>query len=501
VKKMLINASDPEEYRIAIVEDGRLEEFYTDSSMKKQTRGNIYKGIVVNIEPGLQAAFVDYGAKRHGFIQINEIHPEYFHEDPPQRGWPDIRKALVRGQELLVQVTKEETGNKGAALTTFVSLAGRNVVLSPGRETIGVSRQIEDEKERQRLKSIIRDQPDREGLGFILRTVSQDRTKAEIIRDLNHLRRLWTDIRRQVPDLPSPSLVHKEHDLAIRTIRDYFTPQIKEILVDDPEVYNKARDYFKIVSPRYQKLVKQYKEKGPIFAKYQVEEQIQTIFSHEVRLKSGGSIVIDPTEALVSIDVNSGRATKEASLEKTAFKINKEAAEEVARQLRSRDLGGLIVVDFIDMRDKAHNREVEKIFKVELKKDKAKTDMGRLSKFGLLELSRQRLRPPIEAATYLTCEICGGRGVVRSSEATALAVIRSVTQKVSKGQIEKVQGTLHESVANYLLNRKRNELSALEERFNVLIHLKGRSGIPPDQIELEFIKRKPETETSGSDPS
>lgn len=499
---MLINASDQEEYRIAIVEDGRLEEYYTDSSMKEQTRGNIYKGVVVNIESGLQAAFVDYGAKRHGFIQINEIHPEYFHEDPPQRGWPDIRKALVKGQELLVQVTKEETGNKGAALTTYISFAGRNVVLSPGRETIGVSRQIEDEKERQRLKSIIKDQPDlEEGVGFILRTVSQDRTKAEIIRDLNHLRRLWTDIRRQIPTLPSPSLVHKEHDLAIRTIRDYFTPQIKEILVDDPDVYKKAREYFKIVSPRYQKMVKQYKEKGPIFSKYQVEEQIQTIFSHQVGLKSGGSIVINPTEALVSIDVNSGRATKETSLEKTAFKINKEAAEEVARQLRLRDLGGLIVVDFIDMRETAHNREVEKVFKAELKKDKAKTDTGRLSKFGLMELSRQRLRPPIEAATYVICEICGGRGVVRSSEATALAVIRSITQRISKGQIEEVQGILHESVANYLLNRKRNELSSLEERFNVHIHLEGRSGIPPDQIELEFIKRKPEAEASGSNPS
>lgn len=498
MKKMLINASDQEEYRIAIVEDGRLEEFYTDSSIKEQTRGNIYKGLVVNIEPSLQAAFVDYGAKRHGFLQVNEIHPEYFHEDPPKRGWPDIRKVLVKGQELLVQVTKEETGNKGAALTTYVSLAGRNVVLSPGRETIGVSRQIEDEKERQRLKSIIRDQPDLEGLGFILRTVSQDRKKAEITRDLNHLRKLWTDIRRQVPNLPSPTLVHKEHDLAIRTLRDYFTPQIKEILIDDLEVYNKARDYFKIVSPRYQKLVKKYKEKGPIFSKYQVEEQIQTIFSRQVGLKSGGSIVINPTEALVSIDVNSGRATKEASLEKTAFKINKEAAEEVARQLRLRDLGGLIVVDFIDMRDKAHNREVEKIFKAESKKDKAKTDLGRISKFGLLELSRQRLRPPIEYATYLTCEVCGGRGVIRSSEATALAVIRRITQRVSKGQIEKVHGILHESVANYLLNQKRNELSDIEGRFEVLIHLDGRQSVPPEQIELEFIKRKPETEESGS---
>jgi len=486
---MIINAADAEEYRIAIVDDGHLEEFYTDSSIKKQTRSNIYKGTIVNIESGLQAAFVDFGAERNGFIQINEVHPEYYQIEPPERGWPDIKKALAKGQELLVQVTKEESPGKGAALTTYVSLAGRYLVLTPGRENVGVSRQIEDEEERARLKSIIEKLSGKTGHGFIVRTAAQGRTKRDLTRDFSALNRLWEEIRRQVPDLPSPSLVHQEHDLAIRTIRDYFTPEIKEILIDDPEIFDQAREYMKILSPRNRKLVKQYKEKRPIFSKYQIEEQIQTVFSNTVRLKSGGSIVINPTEALVAIDVNSGRSTGESRLENTAFKTNLEAAEEVLRQLRMRDLGGLIVVDFIDMRDNKHNREVEKTIRAEAKKDKAKIELGRISKFGLLEMSRQRLRPPIEYGTYHTCEVCNGRGVVRSHEATALAVMRDITQKASKGQVEKVRGRLHPVAADYLLNQKRSDLTRLEERFKVSIHLEGHPEVKPGQVELEFVKR------------
>ena len=307
-------------------------------------------------------------------------------------------------------MTKEGAGTKGAALTTYVSIAGRYVVISPGRENVGVSRMIEDEAERKRLKSILNDLvPKEEQFGFIMRTASAGRNKRDITRDFNHHLRLWESMRNQVPELPAPSLVHKEHDLTIRTLRDYFTPEIKEILVDDVEVYDKAREYMKMVSPRQQTLIKRYKEKRPIFSKHQIEEQIKTIYSAQVRLKSGGAIVINPTEALVSVDVNSGRSTSGASLESTAYKTNLEAAEEVARQLRLRDLGGLIVIDFIDMRDKSHIREVEKTLRTEAKKDKAKIDIGRISKFGLLELSRQRIRPTIEHGTYHTCEYCGGR--------------------------------------------------------------------------------------------
>ena len=383
MKKMFINASDSEEYRVAIVEDGHLEEFYTDSSIKEQIRGNIYKGIVVNIEPGLQAAFIDFGAERNGFLQINEIHPEYYQVQPPERGFPDIKKAIRKGQEMLVQVTKEASGNKGAALTTYISLAGRYVVLSPGRENVGVSRKIEDENERQRLKAIVEDLFKRDDVGCIVRTAAEGRNKREITRDVNYMNRLWEEIRRKVPELPSPSLVHKEHDLALRTIRDYFSPETKEILIDDPEIYNKVQAYMKVIAPRSKNLIKLYKEKRPIFSKHQIEEQIQAIFSNLVRLKSGGSIVINPTEALVAIDVNSGRATREAKLEDTAFKTNLEAAEELCRQLRLRDLGGLIVVDFIDMRERVHIREVEKKVRAEFKKDRAKVTLGRISKFGL----------------------------------------------------------------------------------------------------------------------
>ncbi|MBW1709940.1 MAG: Rne/Rng family ribonuclease [Deltaproteobacteria bacterium] len=494
---MLINASDSEEYRVAIVEDGHLEEFYTDSSIKEQARGNIYKGTIVNIESGLQAAFVDFGAQRNGFLQINDLHPEYFQEDPPERGFPAIQKALLKGQELLVQVTKEASGNKGAALTTYISMAGRYIVLAPGRDNIGVSRTIEDEDERKRLKSIVKDLLNREGFGIIVRTAAEGRNKREITRDLNHMLRLWEEIRRKVPDMPSPSLIHKEHDLALRTIRDYFTPEIKEILIDDADVYNNVRAYMKVVAPRSQSLVKRYKEKRPILSKYQIEEQIQAIFSNEVKLKSGGAIVINPTEALVAIDVNSGRATREVKLEDTAFKTNVEAAGEICRQLRLRDLGGLIVVDFIDMRERSHIREVEKTMRAESKKDKAKIALSRISRFGLLELSRQRLRPPIEHGTYYTCEACGGRGVVRSPEATALAVIRTISQKVSKGRTEKVQGRLHPAVAGYLLNQKRQELLKLEDRFNVFIELKGDQAVMPGQIDLEFTRRKSESEDPG----
>ncbi|MFH1136706.1 MAG: Rne/Rng family ribonuclease [Pseudomonadota bacterium] len=490
---MIINAADPEECRIALVEDGRLEEFYTDSSLKELKLGNIYKGVIHNVEPSLQAAFVNYGADRNGFMQLGEIHPEYFNIDPPARGQIDIRKALLRGQEIMVQVTKEQTDIKGAALTTYISLAGRFTVLMPGREHVGVSRKIESEEERLRLKKIAQELTAPEGCGFIIRTVAEGRNKKDIARDLSFLSRLWEDIRKRGMELSPPVLLHKEQDLALRTIRDHFTPEIKEILIDDPDVYDRAVEYMKVIAPRHYKLVKLLRDKRPIFSKYQIEEQTEAIFSNKVRLKSGGAIVINPTEALVSIDVNSGRSTKEARLEDTAFKTNMEAAEEVARQLRIRDLGGLIVVDFIDMRDQKHQREVEKALKTEAKKDKAKIELGRISKFGLLEMSRQRIRPPIEFGTFHVCDYCGGRGVVRSVETTALAVLRVISQKISKGSVEKVVGKLNPAVANYLLNKKRQELTGIEHRFNLFIQLEGDPSILPAQTELEFIKRDSES--------
>ncbi|MEW6266342.1 MAG: Rne/Rng family ribonuclease [Thermodesulfobacteriota bacterium] len=496
---MLINAVDPEECRVAVVQDGRLEEFYTDSSLREMTLHNIYKGVVQNVEPSLQAVFVNYGAERNGFMQLNEIHPEYFNIDPPERGQVDLRRAILKGQEMLVQVTKEPSEAKGAALTTYISLAGRDVVLMPGRDHVGVSRKIEDEAERQRLKELAKDLSVPEGCGYIIRTVAEGRNKKDIARDLSQVVRLWEEIRRLGQEMPSPSLIYKDQDLALKTIRDHFNPDIKEILVDDPEVFQRAQEYMKVIAPRQRDLVKLHKEKRPIFARYQIEEQTEAIFSNKVKLKSGGSIVITPTEALVSIDVNSGKATKESRLENTAFRTNLEAAEEVARQLRLRDLGGLIVVDFIDMKDVKSQREVEKKLKTETKKDKAKIDLGRISKFGMLEMSRQRIRPPIEYGTYNICEHCGGRGLVRSTETTALAALRQINLRLSRGQLEKVTGRLHPAVANYLLNQKRQDLLRLEERFGARIFLEGSREILPNQIELDFIRRgadQPSTETA-----
>jgi ribonuclease E len=302
-------------------------------------------------------------------------------------------------------------------------------------------------------------------------------------------------------DSEAPSLIHKEQSLAIKTIRDHFNPEIKEILIDEEEVFQQAWDYMKVISPRHQKLVKFHKEKRPIFSKHQVEEQTEAIYSSRVKLKSGGTIVISPTEALVSIDVNSGRSTKEAKLETTAFKTNMEAAEEIARQLRLRDLGGLIVIDFIDMRDPEAQREVEKKLKAETKKDKAKIDVGRISKFGLMEMSRQRIRPSIDFSTYNTCEYCGGRGLIRSTEATALAALRGMYQRIAKGQVEKVRGRLHPAVANYLLNNKRADLMSLEERFGLRIHLEADHRVLPSLVELDYIKRGSEPDAEGEDAS
>ena len=489
MKKMIINAADPEESRIAILDEGHLEEFYIDSSLRELTLHNIYKAVIHNVEPSLQAVFVNYGAERNGFMQINEVHPEYYNIDPPERGQIDLRKALLKGQEVLVQVTKEPTAIKGAALTTYLSLAGRYTVLMPGREHIGVSRKIEDEEERKRLKELVKDQEVPEGCGFILRTAAAGKTKRDLSRDLSYLVRLWEQIRKKAMEEPSPCLIYKEQDLALRTIRDHFSPDVKEILVDDPEVYERAVEYMGIVAPRSQKMVKLHKEKRPIFSKHQIEEQIESIFSNQVRLKSGGSIVINPTEALVSIDVNSGKSTKEVALEATAYKTNIEAAEEIARQLRLRDLGGLIVIDFIDMRDTKNQREDEKALKTEAKKDKARIDIGRISKFGMLEMSRQRLRPSIEYGTFKACEYCGGRGVLRSTEATGLAALRMITQRISKGQVDKVKGRLHPEVANYLLNKKRHELSSIENRFGVTIYIEHSHEVMPGQLEFDYVRK------------
>ncbi len=491
-KKILINAVDPEECRIATVKDGRLEDFTIETSAREITRGNIYKGVVVRVEPSLQAVFVDYGAGRHGFLQRHEIHQDYYQDNiaTDKARNLSIKQIIKPGQELLIQVTKDETGNKGAMLTTFISLAGRYLVLMPGSTNGGISRKIEDEKERQRLKKVIESLKIPEGFGVIVRTVGEGQTKTAISRDLQYLLRLWRTINKLGISQPAPALLYKEMHVVIRSLRDRFTTDVKEILVDNSSVFQDVKRFMEVIAPRQARIVKLHKDPKPVFTKYHLEDQIASIFARRVPLKSGGSIIIDPTEALVAIDVNSGKATKEKSIESTAFKTNCEAVEEVARQLRLRDLGGLIVIDFIDMRDKKHKIAVEKTLKSGTKEDKARISIGRISKFGLMEMSRQRLRPPIEYGTYIPCIYCRGKGMTPSVETLALAFLRKLRSAAIKGENGRVKGSVPIDVADYLLNKKRKELLEIEQRHNLLILIEGDRALPPGEDRIVCEKEQ-----------
>lgn len=488
--KMLINAIDEEEYRVAMIKDGLLDGFYIETTTAEEKIGNIYKGVVQQVEPSLQACFVNFGSDKNGFLQASEIHPEYYQsirDSAKEQSTPPIEKMIKKGQELLVQVRKEMPGRKGAQLTTYLSFASRYLVLMPGG-TGGISKKIEDEKERQRLKEIMGKFKVPEDVGYIVRTASEKTSKKDLSRDLNRLLRMWKSLKQNVKKSAPFSLIHKEQDVCLRTLRDYFTSEIKEVLVDDKETFTKVKDYMKIISPRHQRRIKLYKGKRPLFASYEVEKQISTIYSNNVPLKSGGSIVIEPTEALITVDVNSGRGRSGKNVEATAFNTNIEAALEIARQLRLRDMGGLVVIDFIDMRDKKHIKEIEKLMREETKKDRAKIDMAHISKFGLLELSRQRLRPSIESRSYETCNYCQGRGLVLAVGPASVSFLRQISTSVSKKGVIKVNGVLPVEVATYLQNRKRRELAILESRYGVDISIKGDPSLPPGGGNLEFVK-------------
>ena len=491
--KMLINAVDPEEYRIAILKDGELDEFYIATSTREETKGNIYKGTVARIEPSLQAAFINYGADKNGFLSMGEIHPEYYESQGfvsnGKPSVPQIEKALKKGSEILVQITKEREGKKGAYLTTYISLAGRYLVLTPGRPNSGISQKIEDERERQRLKSLMSQLELPEEIGYIVRTAASGQKKRTIERDLKNLLRMWQDIKKRAKTKPAQSILFKEEDLGLRTLRDYFSAEVDEVLVDDKETWLEMRDFMKVISPRHQKRVRLYKEKAPIFSEYGIEKQIEQIYSNSVPLKSGGSIVIDSTEALISIDVNSGRSRGSRGLEDTAYKTNLEAAREIARHLRLRDIGGLVVIDFIDMKDPKHVRELIRQVKEETRRDRAKIRFSNISKFGLMELSRQRLRPSIESKSYQICEYCQGRGIVKSVEATAVSFMRQIWLGVSKGNVETVTCMLPNNVANYLLNKKRAELAELEKRYGVNIEIQANPNLSPWEGDIKFTEK------------
>jgi ribonuclease E len=489
VKKMLINASDPDELRVAVVEDGRLEGFYVETAAREQTRGNIYKGVVVNVEPSLQAAFVDYGAPRHGFLQVNDLAPEQYAAPWKGKGVPPAEKVLKKGQELLVQVVKEESGSKGASLTTYISLPGQMVVLTVGRESWGVSRQIADEAERARLKKILSEVKPPPGMGLIARTAAEGRSKKDLQAEARMLRRLWEDILRRAKAVRAPALLHKEQELAVRAVRDLFTSDVSEIIVDDPEVYERVERFVALANPRRKQAVKLTRQRRPIFSRYEIEKQLETIYQPQVRLPSGGSIVIQPTEALVAIDVNSGKAVGGKEIEETALNVDLEAAAEIARQLRLRDLGGLIVIDFIDLKERKHQRQVVSRLKAELKKDKAKVSVGSFSRFGLVEMSRQRIRPPVDYGATRTCPHCAGRGVVRTPEAVGRSVLRSLTHKLPGYQPgAAVRLRLAPEVARWLANVKRAELSALELKTGICLEVWPDPELGAEEVRLERLE-------------
>ena len=507
-RKILINADHPEESRVAIVEDGVLLEYEVEFTGREQNRGNIYKGTVCNIVPALQAAFVDYGGGRPGFLQMGDINPRSLPvETEVAAGEPRrIEKILHLGQELLVQVVKDARSGKGAALTTEISLPGRFMVIMPYGDARGISRKIDDETQRKKLREIIESLNLPESVGYIIRTAAIGQKKEELKKDIDYLRRIYEKVLEKASQCSAPALIYQESNLVIRFLRDYFSVDMDQVLVDNPRVYQEAVDFFRDTLPDYADLVKLHREQRPIFSRYQLEEQIAAISRNKVPLPSGGSIVIDSTEALVAIDVNSGKTIAENDIEATALRTNLEAAAEIARQLRLRDLGGLIVVDFIDMKESAHIREVEKKLKEAAKKDKARINLARMSKFCLLEMSRQRIRPMLGEQSLLPCPHCQGSGRIRRVEAQAVAIMRRITAALFKGDVGLVDVETPLEVAFYLLNERREALRELEQQHQVRIVLRGRADVAPDYCELSITKREksaetPETAVTAEAPS
>ncbi|NIF88390.1 Rne/Rng family ribonuclease, partial [Burkholderia sp. Cy-637] len=489
MKRMLFNATQQEELRVAIVDGQKLIDIDIETAGREQRKGNIYKGVVTRIEPSLEACFVNYGEDRHGFLPFKEVARQYFRDGVDMRS-ARIQDALREGQELIVQVEKEERGNKGAALTTFISLAGRYLVLMPNNPRGGgVSRRIEGD-ERQELRETMAQLEIPEGMSMIARTAGIGRSAEELQWDLNYLLQLWHAIEAASKSGHNgqPMLIYLESSLVIRAIRDYFQPDIGEILIDTTEIHDQARAFMDIVMPDNVGKVKRYHDDVPLFSRFQIEHQIETAYSRTVPLPSGGAIVIDHTEALVAIDVNSARATKGADIEETATRTNLEAADEVARQLRLRDLGGLIVIDFIDMESAKSQREVEQRLKDALKHDRARVQMGKISRFGLMELSRQRLRPALSEGSHVTCPRCNGTGHIRDTESSALQVLRIIQEEAMKENTAAIHCQVPVEVTAFLLNEKRQEINKIESRFKVGIVLIPNKHLDTPHYKLERLR-------------
>ena len=501
-KEMLINVLQPEESRIAIVEDGILEELYVERSSAENYVGNIYKGKIVNIEPSIQAAFVDFGVGRNGFLHISDVEYQYYkhlvkdepeEEDdreagrggrPPKhlnernaRNKPPIQRVFQRGSEVLVQVIKEGIGNKGPTLSTYISIPGRYLVLMPGLQRVGVSRKIDDEKTRRQLRQTMKAIQPPNGLGFIIRTAGIDREEADLRRDLNYLLRLWETIVKRLKNTPAPAGLYEESDMIIRTIRDIYNNEIDSVLIDEDGAFERAREFMKIVMPTHVSRVQRYEGGEPLFNQYGIEEEIARIQDRHVPLPCGGSLVIDQTEALVAIDVNSGSFRADNDAEKSAYQMNLKAANAIARQIRLRDLGGVIVNDFIDMREERHRRGVERALRDAVLRDRARTRVLRISPFGLIEMTRQRIRPSLRRSVYENCPACNGVGQVKTAESLSIEVMRLVMSASSQENVVKIQIEVHDRVGNYLNNRKRKELIRIEEENEVEIVIVAKSDV------------------------
>ena len=532
-QEMLINVAQQEECRIAIVEDGQLEELYVERSSQDNYVGNIYKGKIVNLEPSIQAAFVDFGVGRNGFLHISDVESQYFRQggyDPDKLIQPDgtqiapkksevssveksarddrssgrtstvrrkmrpgvrprikppIQDIFRRGDEVLVQVIKEGIGTKGPTLSTYISIPGRYLVLMPALGRIGVSRKIGDDDDRRRLRDILRELNPPRGVGFIVRTAGSDRSKKELSRDLAYLLRLWKVIVRRIKKTTGPVDVYEESDMIIRTIRDIFTSDVDTILIDEPDAFERAKEFLQIVMPRYVNRLQLYEGKEPLFHKYNLDEEIASINQRQVPLRGGGSLVIDQTEALVAIDVNSGSFRTNGSAEESAFKLNQIAAKEIARQLRLRDLGGVVVNDFIDMRKDRHRRTVEHTLRDAVKRDRARTKILRTSPFGLIEMTRQRIRPSLKRSVYKECPACSGSGLVKSAESMAIEVIRKLLMCAQQERIARITVTVEVEVASYLNNRKRRELTNLEDEHDLQVLVLNREDVSPEFLKVE----------------
>lgn len=514
-KEMLINVAQTEECRIAVVEDSVLEELYVERASADNYVGNIYKGKVVNLEPSIQAAFVDFGVGRNGFLHISDVEPQYFRQggyDPAEalereneearngaggrrrrprrpgdrpRIKPPIQEIFRRGDEVLVQVIKEGIGNKGPTLSTYISIPGRYLVLMPALGRVGVSRKIEDEDARRRLRRILLELHPPKGLGFIVRTAGVERTRRELSRDMAYLLRLWKVIVKRVKGHPAPIDIYEESDMIIRTIRDMFTSDVDSIQIDELEAYERAKEFLNLVMPRHADRLSHYEGKEPLFHKYNLDHEIGQINKREVQLKDGGSIVIDQTEALVAIDVNSGSFRTDDSAEETAYQLNMKAAQEIARQLRLRDLGGVIVNDFIDMRREKHRRNVERCLRDAVARDRARTKILRTSPFGLIEMTRQRVRPSLRRSVFQECPCCDGRGFVKTAESMAIEVVRKLIHARYNDKISRISVVVNDEVASYLNNLKRRDIADLEHKANVTIQVHGSEGKYPEYLQIE----------------